>query len=296
MNKQFAIAAAALATIACTAALGQSSADPAEIMRRSFEHESLNFDPPAMPNYTYTIIDKEQKLNPDGSVKSVISETREVINLYGGHFERVIARNGQDLPANKAAAEQARFDEAVEKQKRAVQQWQASQTEDSEARVQEAAKKSKEKRMACNEGFLKMFDLAVVGTEALNGRTAWIIEMKPHSNAAPLSDCGGDLKMFGQFHIKMWVDQEDYRWARFEADNVGPVNYGKILFRVPTGALYALWEQVRNEDGVWLVTHDRIRVMARLMLAVPIRVDETDAYSGYRKYQADSRIVTDEGK
>jgi hypothetical protein len=294
MNKLFAIPTAALATIAFLAAT-QSPADPAEIMLRSLEHESLNFDPPAMPNYTYAIVDEERKLNPDGTVKSVISETREVINLYGGHFERLIARNGQDLPPGKAAAEQARFDKAVEKQKRAVEQWQATQTEDSKARLQEAAKKANEKRMGCNAGFLKMFDLAVVGTEALNGRTAWIVEMKPHLNAAPLPDCGL-LKMFGVFHIKVWVDQEDYRWARFETDNVAPVNYGMILFHVPTGELHALWEQARNEDGVWLVTHDRMRVMAKMVLAVPVRVDETNTYSGYRKYQADSRIVTDDGK
>jgi hypothetical protein len=295
MNKQFAIPAAALAMIACLAAAGQSPTDPAEIMRRSLEHESLDFDPPAMPNYTYTVLDEERKLNPDGSVKSVSSETREVINLYGGHFERVTARDGHDLPADKAAAEQARFDKAVEKQKRAVEQWQARQTADSKVQLQEAAKKSKEKRLRCNEGFLKMFDLAVIGAEALNGRAAWVIEMKPQLDAAPPSDCG-DLKMFGRFHIKVRVDQGDYRWARFEADNVAPVNYGKILFRVPTGALYALWEQARNEDGVWLVTHDRIKAMAKVMLAVPVRVDETDAYTGYRKYQAESRIVTDGGK
>jgi hypothetical protein len=209
MNKHFAIRAAALATIACLVAAGQSPADPAEIMLRSLEHESLNFDPPAMPNYTYTILDEERKLNLDGSVKSIISETREVMNLYGAHFERVIARNGQNLPVDKAAAEQARFDKAVERRKRAVKQWQASQTEDSMAHLQEAAKKSKEKRVGRNAGFLKMFDLAVVGTEALNGRTAWIVEMKPHLNAAPLPDCGL-LKMFGVFHIKVWVDQEDY--------------------------------------------------------------------------------------
>jgi hypothetical protein len=51
MNKLFAIPTAALATIAFLAAT-QSPADPAEIMLRSLEHESLNFDPPAMPNYT----------------------------------------------------------------------------------------------------------------------------------------------------------------------------------------------------------------------------------------------------
>jgi len=295
MNNHSAIAAAALATIACLAAAGQSPADPAAIMLRSLEHESLNFDPPAMPNYTYTIVDEERKLNPDGSVKSITSQTSEVINLYGAHFERVIARNGQNLPPDKAAAEQARFDKAVEKRKRAVEQWQASQTDDSMARLQEAAKKSKEKRMGCNAGFLKMFDVAVVGVEALNGRTAWIVEMKPRLNAPPLPDCGL-LKMFGVFHIKVWVDQEDYRWARFETDNVAPVNYGMVLFHVRAGELYALWEQARNEDGVWLVTHDRMRAMAKVVLAVPVRVEETNVYSGYRKYQVDSRIVTDAGK
>ncbi len=44
------------------------------------------------------------------------------------------------------------------------------------------------------------------------------------------------------------------------------------------------------------MTHDRMRVMAKMVIAVPVRVDETDTYSGYRKYQVDSRIVTDEGK
>ena len=294
MNKQFAILSAAIVIAACFKAAGQSAASPAEILRRSFEHESLAFDPPTLPNYTYTVLDEERKLNPDGSVKSVSSETREIINLYGAHFERVIARNGKDLPADKAAAVQAQFDKAVEKRKHAVEQWQARQTAESKAQLQEAVKKSKEKRLLCNEGFLKMFDLAVAGEETVNGRTAWIVEMKPLPNAAPPSDCGGDLKMFGRLHIKLWVDQEDYRWARFEAGNVVPINYGKILFRVPAGELYALWEQARNEDGVWLVTHDRVKAMARVMLAAPYRVDETDTYSGYRKYQAESRILTDD--
>ena len=95
-----------------------------------------------------------------------------------------------------------------------------------------------------------MFDLAVVGAEALNGRTAWIVEMKPHPNAASLPDCGL-LKMFGVFHIKVWVDQEDYGWARFEADNVAPVNYGMIFFHVPTGELQACGNKrgTRMESG-----------------------------------------------
>lgn len=102
--------------------------DAVAIVQRSLEHESFDMDPPLLPDYTYTIEDEEKKLNADGSVKSTSSETREVMNLYGGHFERLVRKNGQDLPPDKARAEQARFDKAVEKRKRELEQWQSRQT------------------------------------------------------------------------------------------------------------------------------------------------------------------------
>lgn len=61
------------------------------LLPRSLQHESLDFDPPAMPNYTYTNLDEVKELHPDGGVKGFRSETREFMNLYGAHFERVIA-------------------------------------------------------------------------------------------------------------------------------------------------------------------------------------------------------------
>ncbi len=142
-----------------------------------------------------------------------------------------------------------------------------------------------------------MYDLAVAGSEALNGRPAWIVRMNPRPNANPPAECGGDLKVMAKFRLNLWIDQEEYRWARLEGDNVAPVVFGKILFRVPAGAAYVLYEQVRHKDGAWLVSRDRVRAYAKVMLAAPFRIDETETYRAYRKYQAESRIVTeDEGK
>jgi hypothetical protein len=295
-----------LALAACAGTL--SSADPLSsadstpvdvlaIVQRSLQHESFDLDPPTLPDYTYVVDDEEKRLNADGSVKSTNSETREVMNLYGGHFERLIRKNGQELPADKARTEQGRFDKAVEKRKRELEQLGAHATPEMKAKWEEAGKKALARKVRCNEEFLKMFDLRPAGSEALNGRTAWMVDLNPHSNANPAAECGGDMKMMGKFHIKLWIDQEEYRWARLEADNVFPVSLGKILIRVPAGAMYFLYEQTRHEDGVWLTSRDRVKGYAKIMLAAPFRVDETETYSAYRKFQAESRMVTaDEGK
>jgi len=283
---------AALAAVAWLAAADQPPAgDARAIVERSLAHETFDMDAPSLPDYTYTIEDEEKKLNADGSVHSTNSETREAMNLYGGHFERVVGRNGKNLPPEKARAEQASFDKAVAKRKQEMDRWQARETPELHAQLEEAIRKAKARRQRCNESLLGQYDVAMAGAEEVNGRPAWIVDMKPHGNVTLAGECGGDLKIMARFRLKLWIDQEEYRWARIEADNVAPVVFGKILFRVPAGAAHFEYQQVRHEDGIWLVSRDRLRAFAKVMLAAPYRLEETETYSGYRKYQADSRIV-----
>ena len=293
MNNALAALAAALIGAACA-----SSADPpvdaAAVVRRSLEHESLELDPPTLPNYTYIIEDDEKKLDAKGGVKSANVETREVLNLYGAHFERLVRRNGQDLPPEKARAEQARFDKSVEKARQRLERFQAQQTPQKKAALEQAIQKAKANKAMCDEEFLKMFDVRVAASEELSGRGAWKVELHPHSDPHPAAACGGDLKILSKFLIKLWIDREEYRWARFEAVNLAPVSIGKVLIRVPTGDLYFLYEQTRHEDGEWLTSRDRVKGYMKIMLAAPYRVDETETYSRYRKFQAESRILTDE--
>ncbi len=295
MSKWLAVFAAAVLAFAAQPSSGPP-VDAQAIVRRSLEHESLDLDPPTLPDYTYTVEDEEKKLNADGSVKSSSSETREVMNLYGGHFERVIRRNGQDLPPEKARAVREALDKAVQNLKQERERQQARETPERRARREEAVKKARGRKTMCNEEFLKLFDAQVAGSEELNGRPSWIVELNPRPNQSPAAACSNDVKILTKFHIKLWIDQEEYRWARFAADNVAPVSFGKILIRMPAGGAYFLYEQIRHEDGVWLTSQDRLRGFAKVMLAAPYRIDETETYSGYRKYQAESRIVTDEAK
>ncbi len=266
--------------------LPTATPDVRDIVQRSLKYESLDLAPPR--NYIYIEDEEEKRLGADGSVKSVTREAHEVMHLYGAPVSRLISKDGKELPPDKARAEQARFDKAVASRSQA----QERRTPEEKAKRQEARRKANAEELLCQDEFLKMFDPHLSGSETLNGRPAWIVELKPLPDAAP--QCK-DLKILTKFNFKVWIDQSEYRWARFEGDNVAPVSWGKILVRVPTEGLHLLIEQTRHDDGAWLESEEHVKVNARLLLAAAFRMDIRTTYSGYRKFQADSRIM-DDGK
>jgi hypothetical protein len=261
-----------------------AASDVRDIIQRSLKYESLDLAPPR--DYIYIEDEEEKMLNANGSAKSVSQEAREVMHLYGAPVSRLIRKDGQELPPDKARAEQARFDKAVEKRSRE----QAQRTPEAQAKRQEAQRKANAEDLLCQDEFLKMFDPHLAGSETLNGRPAWIVELKPLPNTAP--QCK-DLKMLTKFNFKVWIDQSEYRWARFEGDNIAPVSWGKILVRVPIEGLHLIIQQTRHEDAAWLESEEHVKVNARLLLAAAFRIDVRTTYTNYRKFQADSRVIDD---
>jgi hypothetical protein len=235
-----------------------------DIVQRSLKYESLDLAPPR--DYIYIEDEEERKLNADGSVKSVTKEAREVMHLYGAQVARVLRKDGQDLPPDKARAEQARFDRAVAKRS----QEQANRTPEAKATRQGARRKQNAEQLLCEDEFLKMLDPRLAGSEAVNGRIP---------NTAPRCSA---LRVLTRFTFKLWIDQAEYRWARFEGDNIAPVSYGKILLRVPAKGLHLLIEQTRHEDGAWLESQDYVNLNAKLLPAASFRMDDRTTYSGYR--------------
>ena len=142
--------------------------------------------------------------------------------------------------------------------------------------------------MTCEKEFLDIYDARVTGTEDVNGRAAWIVELDPKPNPAP--KCGY-LKIMSRFRAKLWIDQQEYRGAKWEADNIAPVTWGAVLMRFPTGGLHVSFEERRHEDGVWLPLQEKYKVNLKALLFVNVRVDVRSNYYDYRKFQSDSRIL-----
>ncbi|SPE39805.1 hypothetical protein SBA3_3420003 [Candidatus Sulfopaludibacter sp. SbA3] len=252
--------------------------DAREIVERSLKFESLDMTP--AKDYVYTDDSVESFFDADGKVKSTVRETKEVMTLYDQTYERLLKKDGKPLSPDKERAEQARFDKAVEKR--------SHETPDAKARREEAERKNAAQELACSNEFLKWSTFRLEGTGDINGRPVWIIEVNSRPGAS--STCEG-AKILAKLHFRLWIDQAEYRWAQVQGENIAAITWGKILLRLPVGALHFTFQQMRLREGVWMASKDDARVDPRLMIFAKLHLQVTDTFSNYRKFQSDSRIV-----
>lgn len=252
------------------------------ILQRFSTVDSLDESGPK--DYVYLEDEHLKMLKKDGSSGTPEVTTREVMNLYGESFTRVVSKNGEPLSASKARTEQARFDKAVDQR--------AHETPEAKAKRLEAARKSDAEQQACGAELMQVFKARLAGSETVNGRDAWLVELDPDPKAQPRCSY---LKTVAKLRLKVWIDKQEFHAARWEADNIAPVTYGGLLIRFPTGGLHVVWEQRRHEDGVWLPLSSHITTNAKALLFVAFRVDVLTNYYNYRKFQSDSRILAVDG-
>ncbi|HLJ48576.1 MAG TPA: aspartyl protease family protein [Bryobacteraceae bacterium] len=258
-----------------------AASDPGvqEIVRRSLKTETLDLEPAR--DYVYAEDIETRTLDADGNPVKSQKQTKEVMTLYDQTYERLVARNGKPLPPNKAEAEQARFEKAIAKR--------AHETEQEKAKREEAERKQDAEAAVCNQEFLKDFTFRLAGVENLKGRPAWIIDADPLGTVSPRCNAN---KILTKFHFRLWIDKEDYYWARYEADNIAPVSLAKFLIRAAKGGLHVTFELAKINGSVWLPSFERIRYGIKLLALANVRMEIVTTYSHYRKFQSDSRLVS----
>ena len=68
-------------------------------------------------NYTYIEREEEHKLDGKGKVKSTETRTYEIMELYGGQVQRLIAKNDKPLSEKDAAKEEEKVQKIIDKRK-----------------------------------------------------------------------------------------------------------------------------------------------------------------------------------
>src|ERR1700693_3104261 len=81
--------------------------DAREIVRRSVSKDMENWE--LTRDYTYTTRSVEKTLDAKGKVKATESQVREVVVLYGHHFQRLVQKNDKPLSAQDSAKEEERL-------------------------------------------------------------------------------------------------------------------------------------------------------------------------------------------
>jgi hypothetical protein len=252
--------------------------EPREIVQRSIGVEWAGVE--AARNYTYLERQEERELDGSGKVKSSEVHLWDVTLLEGSPYRRLIEINGKPLPPKKQKEE----DEKLRLSNLARSQETEAQRQQ---RIADWRHKQERQREPIRE-IPDAFNFRMLPDETIDGRSVFVIEALPKPGYKPK---GKSAYFFPKVKMRFWIDRKDYQAVKAEIETLDTISWGGIVARLAKGDRMTM-EMARVNDEVWLPKRIVIAGSARVMLVKGYRGDFTLSYSNYRKFSAESRVIT----
>jgi hypothetical protein len=251
-----------------------------ELMREVARNQKE--DDERVGQYTYTRKQTEREINDKGEVKK---ETVRVYEVYpvanAGEVEKLVSEGGVALTPERAAREEKRVAEEIEK----LEREREKRREKKERARAEAAKKGK----AQDEDdpdlstFLRVSEFVSPRRERFRDRDAIVFDFRARPGYKPQSR---EESIVGKLAGVVWIDPADKQIMRLEARLVeGYKVAGGLVASLRPGSAMT-FEQTRLADGVWLPKFEQINFSAKLFLFAGFRIDATREYSNYKRFAA----------
>jgi hypothetical protein len=248
--------------------------DPREIIRKSVERDLTNFE--RARNYTFIQRAEEREIDGKGNVKKTDIETHEIIFLAGRPYEKLISRDDKPLDSKEARKEEEKMEKELKRRQR-----------ESDKEQKKFDKDRAESRRFLRE-VPEAYNFRLMGEEQISGQDAWVIEAEPKPKFKPAES---KAKLLSKIRARLWIGKSDYQWVKVDAEATDTISFGGFLLRIAPGA-HLQFEQTHVNDEVWLPKSVRISAQARLALLKKMRGEISVTFSDYKKFQADSRILT----
>lgn len=255
--------------------------DAREIVRRSLELDRQNQE--LARNYTYLQRQVERQLDGSGDLKQQTIRTWDVTLQEGSPYRRLVARNDQPLSAEEQQRERDKLLKSIDDRRKETADQRSRRITEWERRRQ----KQREPLLELPDAF----DFHLVGEERLNGGDAYVIDAVPKPGYRPKTIAASILP---KMNARFWIDRNDYQWIKIDALTLDTVTFGAVLIRIAKGA-HIVMEQTRVNGEVWLPKRIALDGSARLFLFKGLHTGIDITYSGYRKFQADSRLLSGTG-
>lgn len=222
-------------------------------------------------DYLYVLHSERRELDPSGSPRS--QESTVVRREPEGEFvvSRLLERNGRPLSED----ERARNEESNRKM---LDELRALSPEERRRRAEEGRRKRRSEDAWISE-FPEALNYRRIGEEAVNGRTAVVLECSPRPGYRPANM---RARVFEKTRGKIWVDKAENELVKADVevyDTVG-VGFG-ILGRIEKGTRFRL-ERRKLVDGGWQPVLQSARFAARIMLVKSMNREFTLRFSDYK--------------
>lgn len=230
-------------------------------------------------DYTYTEREEMHKLDGKGRVRSTESKTYEVMELYGSHVRRMVAKDDHPLSPDAARKE----DERIQK----VTARRANEDEKERQKRQEREDKQHDEDRQFVREVADAYKFQTAGVESLDGRETYVIDAEPRPGYQPHLK---DARILPHFRFRAWIDKGESQWKKLDIQCIDTVSFGLVLARLHKGSRI-VFEQTRVNGEVWLPRHLAVKVDARVALLKEFNLEQDVTYRDYKKFRADTKIV-----
>ncbi|HYW48583.1 MAG TPA: hypothetical protein VE959_37310 [Bryobacteraceae bacterium] len=259
--------------------------DPKEILRRATRMDARNRD--LERSYTYVQRDEERTLDSAGNVKHRESKTWDVIPLRGSRYRRLIQRDDRPLSPKQEQQEEAAR-QRREAARRKTQDLRARETPEQRQKRLDARERARKREQEQMDEVVEGFDLRLVGEEQVDGVPVWVIEGAPRKGYK--FQTKETALILSKMKGRIWVSKSDYQPVRIDAETTDTISIGAVLARIYKGTrIHVEYTYVNGE--IWLPKRQTFSVSGRIMLLKGLHTEGDSAYSNYKKFAADSRIV-----
>jgi hypothetical protein len=268
-----------LAIAACIPAI-LAAQDAREIVQRAVQVNDRNEQ--IARNYTYLERQDLRVMDGSGRVTQHRVETWDITLLEGSPYRRLVARNDQPLPPAEQRKEEEKLRKSNEERSKET-------GEQRKRRIADADKRRDERQREPLKELTEAFDFRLAGEEAIDGHGVWIVDAAPHpgfKGATTLSRA-----MFPKVHCRFWIEKDGYHAVKLEIDTLDTISLGLFLVRLAKASRIVI-ELARVNNEVWLPKQVAVTAGARVLLVKGMRFDMQMDFSGYKKFQADSRILS----
>jgi hypothetical protein len=99
--------------------------------------------------------------------------------------------------------------------------------------------------------------------------------------------------IFSKMKGRIWIAKDSRQGVKVDAETTDTITYGGILARIAKGTRVHMEFTFVNGE-VWLPRRETYTASARVLLVKGIHQQGDSTYSNYRKFTADSRMLSDQ--
>ena len=249
-----------------------------EIVRKAIERDKANWL--AARNYTFLEKQVQRHFDGDGKVKNTRVRTYDITLQEGSPYRRLISENDRPLDPKGQEKEDEKLRKSIEARR--------NETPDQRRKRLAEEEKARARSREFTAEIPLAFHLTVTGSEAVAGRDCWVVDGSPRAGYKPRHKT---TRIVPHMKGRLWVAKDDYSPVRGEAEVIDTISWGLFLARIHEGTK-VFFEQERVNNEVWLPRRIYAQASARLGLIKKLDLDLEILYRDYKKFQAESRIVS----